>query len=321
MKFIHLLPLLPLVLTACVDSETENTATRIINYGGNMCFNQVVDTQTGEFFNSYSPNYELNLNLTERLVTTSITNMQLSPGNAGVTLRLPALPVNTNTTDVSYEVTGTDIKPEATSAYTFDKFRLGVIERYVQGTSAENRYSPVYQITYSVNDRYDINVFPTSYDLIGAISSTPVTAPTPGADSDATARAASSGTESTAQAYTVTNILHTMTLDVAKNTATLVIDGVRYADTMSPSLLKINNIPYTVAKGAIEVSTPADVTYQINDILGPITGCTLQDIHIRIAVPSGQTTISYRANITKMQGNDQIVDYDVSTTAGYLYQK
>lgn len=320
MKFIHLLPLLPLVLTACVDSDTENTATRILNYGGNQCFNQVVDTQTDEVFNSYSPNYELNLNLTERLVTTTITNMQLSSNNAGLTLRLPALPVNTNVTDVSYEATGTDFKPESTSAYTFDTFRLGVIERYVQDSSSENRYSPVYQITYRVNDRYDINVFPTTYDLLGAISSTPAT-PT-ATDSDEPARAeSSSGNENTGEAFTVTNILHTLTLDINKSTLSLLIDGVQYAGTMSPSRIRINDIPYTIAKGAIEVSTPADVTYQINDILGPITGCTLQDIRIRIAVPSGQSTISYRANITKMQGNDQIGDYNVTTTAGYLYQK
>lgn len=287
-----------LAFTSCLSSNGESKNEATINYGGSLCFNRVTDLTTGEIFNSTDPQYSFLLDYTNQLVTPSMTNLKLMKDASGLSFKLPALKVNLNSQDYSYTVNGTDLIPEGSSQqYVFTTFSFKAIDRAIRTNSGTYIYSPVYDISYTVNGRYSVTVYPTRYDLLGTTTSN--------ADGKDT--------------YTSTKPIYTVTLDTDKNTANLTLTDAVFASNHTTMKFGVKDLPYEImTDGSIQIKTPADEKTQIIDTAGEVKNAYLSGITIRINVPSSRGSyISFHANIPGMQGSASDDEYDVRANLSY----
>lgn len=287
-----------LAFTSCLSSNGESKNEATINYGGSLCFNRVTDLQTGEIFNSTDPQYSFLLDYTNQLVTPSMTNLKLMEDASGLSFKLPSLKVNLNSQDYSYTVNGTDLIPEGSSQqYVFTTFSFKAIDRAIRTNSGTYIYSPVYDISYTVNGRYSVTVYPTRYDLLGTTTSN-----AEGKDS-----------------YTSTKPIYTVTLDTDKKTANLTLTDAVFASNHTTMKFGVKDLPYEImTDGSIQIKTPADEKTQIIDTAGEVKNAYLSGITIRINVPSSRGSyISFHANIPGMQGSASDDEYDVRANLSY----
>lgn len=287
-----------LAFTSCLSSNGESKNEATINYGGSLCFNRVTDLQTGEIFNSTDPQYSFLLDYTNQLITPSMTNLKLMEDASGLSFKLPSLKVNLNSQDYSYTVNGTDLIPEGSSQqYVFTTFSFKAIDRAIRTNSGTYIYSPVYDISYTVNGRYSVTVYPTRYDLLGTTTSN--------ADGKDT--------------YTSTKPIYTVTLDTGKKTANLTLTDALFASDHSTMRFGVKDLPYEImTDGSIQIKTPADEKTQIIDTAGEVKNAYLSGITIRINVPSSRGSyISFHANIPGMQGSASDDEYDVRANLSY----
>lgn len=287
-----------LAFTSCLSSNGESKNEATINYGGSLCFNRVTDLTTGEIFNSTDPQYSFLLDYTNQLITPSMTNLKLMEDASGLSFKLPSLKVNLNSQDYSYTVNGTDLIPEGSSQqYVFSTFSFKAIDRAIRTNSGTYIYSPVYDISYTVNGRYSVTVYPTRYDLLGTTTSN--------ADGKDT--------------YTSTKPIYTVTLDTDKNTANLTLTDAVFASNHTTMKFGVKDLPYEImTDGSIQIKTPADEKTQIIDTAGEVKNAYLSGITIRINVPSSRGSyISFHANIPGMQGSASDDEYDVRANLSY----
>lgn len=287
-----------LAFTSCLSSNGESKNEATINYGGSLCFNRVTDLTTGEIFNSTDPQYSFLLDYTNQLITPSMTNLKLMEDASGLSFKLPSLKVNLNSQDYSYTVNGTDLIPEGSSQqYVFTTFSFKAIDRAIRTNSGTYIYSPVYDISYTVNGRYSVTVYPTRYDLLGTTTSN--------ADGKDT--------------YTSTKPIYTVTLDTDKNTANLTLTDAVFASNHTTMKFGVKDLPYEImTDGSIQIKTPADEKTQIIDTAGEVKNAYLSGITIRINVPSSRGSyISFHANIPGMQGSASDDEYDVRANLSY----
>lgn len=287
-----------LAFTSCLSSNGESKNEATINYGGSLCFNRVTDLTTGEIFNSTDPQYSFLLDYTNQLVTPSMTNLKLMEDASGLSFKLPSLKVNLNSQDYSYTVNGTDLIPEGSSQrYVFSTFSFKAIDRAIRTNSGTYIYSPVYDISYTVNGLYSVTVYPTRYDLLGTTTSN--------ADGKDT--------------YTSTKPIYTVTLDTGKKTANLTLTDAVFASNHTTMKFGVKDLPYEImTDGSIQIKTPADEKTQIIDTAGEVKNAYLSGITIRINVPSSRGSyISFHANIPGMQGSASDDEYDVRANLSY----
>lgn len=287
-----------LAFTSCLSSNGESKNEATINYGGSLCFNRVTNIETGEIFNTPDPQYSFLLDYTNQLVTPSMTNLKLTEDASGLSFKLPSLKVNLNSQDYSYTVNGTDLIPEGSSQqYVFTTFSFKAIDRAIRTNSGTYIYSPVYDISYTVNGRYSVTVYPTRYDLLGTTTSN-----ADGKDS-----------------YTSTKPIYTVTLDTDKNTANLTLTDAVFASNHTTMKFGVKDLPYEImTDGSIQIKTPADEKTQIIDTAGEVKNAYLSGITIRINVPSSRGSyISFHANIPGMQGSASDDEYDVRANLSY----
>lgn len=288
-----------IAFTSCLSSDGENRQESTINYGGAYCFNVVTDLQseTREWFISTEPQYSFVLEAYSAKATPSMSNIKLIDGQAGLSFKLPDLDISFNTPNYSYTCAGSGLTPvnQTSNAYVFNNFSLKVIERNIRNSAGAIRYSPVYDLSYTVNNLYQVTVFPTGYDLLGTTIAT--------TDVD----------------YTDKGPIYTITFDPEKKTASINITDARFASEMTSTSLRINNLPYTVTRGGLVINTPEDATYVIRDAAGEIKGSSISDVKLNISVPSGTTSLSFHASMPDFQGVSKLKSFDVRASLSYYY--
>lgn len=290
-----------LAFTSCLGSGGDNKSEATITYGGSLCFNRVTDLETGESFISTDPQYSFLLDYTNQLVTPSMTNLKLSPEASGLSFKLPALKVSLSSQDYSYTCSGTDITPEGvTDQYVFSNFSFKAIDRAIMTGSGTYLYSPVYDVSYTVNDRYKVLVYPTRYDLLGTTT----------ADAE------------DKDPYTSKGVIYTITLDTGKKTANLTLTDAEFASNHSRMRFGVKDLPYEIKEEYgnqyIEIKTPGDEKFQIIDAAGEVENAYLSGIILRINVPTSRGSyISFHADIIGMQGSATSDQYDVRADLSY----
>ena len=291
-----------LAFTSCLSSSGESKNEATITYGGSLCFNRVTDLQTGETFNTSDPQYSFLLDYTNQLVTPSMSNLKLAEDASGLSFKLPSLKVNLNSQDYSYTVNGIDLIPEgASQQYVFSTFSFKAIDRAFRTNSGTYVYSPVYDISYTVNGRYSVTVYPTRYDLLGTTTSN--------ADGK--------------DPYTSTKPIYSITLntdkETGKKTANLTLTDAVLASGHTTMKFGVKDLPYEImSDGSIEIKTPADEKSQIVDTAGDVKNAYLSGITIHISVPTSRGSyISFHANIPGMQGSASNDEYDVKANLSY----
>lgn len=155
-----------LALSSCLgDNVSEEKGT--VTYGGSSCLNFVTDLQTEESFVSTTPpSYKIEFNYTKGLAQIEMSNVQLAQNFSALSFQLPEQKC---VADYYYtKVQATDLVPLNTaSQYVFSSFLL----RYSNRIWDAN-FWPVYQIRYTINNRYQVSVIPTSLLLFGSTAAT-----------------------------------------------------------------------------------------------------------------------------------------------------
>ncbi len=155
-----------MTLSSCLgNSESEEKGTA--NYGGSSCLNYVTDLETNQSFVSTTPpSYTFNFNYTKGNVNIEVSSLQLAQNFSALNFQLPEMKVEADYYFMKMQ--GTDITPiNVASQYVFSKFLARYSNRVWNGS-----FWPVFQISYTINNRYEVKVIPTSLLLFGTTTST-----------------------------------------------------------------------------------------------------------------------------------------------------
>lgn len=284
-----------LSLTSCLGSGSgEQKYT--FSYGPSDCFNRVVDNEAGTTYIGLNPAYNIVFNMTSAQADIDISNLKFSSSNSGITLRLPSLPLKQDPQDAFYTVSGMYLTPVGqTSSFVLDVFNF---------RSYPFRMPPAYIINYTVNDRYDVTVYPTLPTYVGAVSATnlepeegknPVLNLTP--DNEA---------------------YYQLLINPESMTAMFHVSNAKYADGMSRYSFATKGLKVELTSEGYRVATEAGKEYNIyspqsvsSDTATPIPGCTISDLRINAVLSTG-ASISFTCDLGDMG------KYSVNTTLRYL---
>lgn len=288
--------------TSCLNSDDDNRSEATITYGGAYCFNYVTDIQAEESFISTEPQYSFLLNYSQNTITPSMSNIKLNGADgSALAFKLPALSVSTGLENYSYACNGSYLIPEGqTQAYIFDNFSFKVIDRAIRISNGSYIYSPVYNISYTINNRYDVMTLPVRYDLLGITTS--------------------KSNEEGATSYTSKDIVYTIVLDPKTNKAGITLTDARFDSSHSYMSIGVKDLTYTISGTSIIINTPQDEKIQLYDAAGKVENAYLSNLNLRINIPSGNaSSISFHANIAGLQGSSQAKEYDVVANISYYF--
>lgn len=268
--------------TSCLsDSNTENTYKAIL--GSNECFARVYDTETQETITTQGAAYSFTFNNTKSTLTFEVSGLLLASNYAGLSFHIPSLPLNVNAQTGFIYAEGKDIIPTgAQGSYVFNNLSVNVL----LNRSYENVSHPVYLINYTVNDRYNVNVYlKNNYYFCATPSS------------------------STSNREV---ICYNVSIDPQKNTAVFRVYDGKFTNTMMPTTFAVKDIPVEfTSNGYMLRTTPGEELKVIDTSNREVEGWSVSDINIS-AVLNGKVSICFNCDL------GEIGKYSVNNTADYL---
>lgn len=285
-------------LTSCIK-ESENRQDVYLNYGGELCFNRITDLETGDVAYSLNPSYQMLFELLHGNVTVDMTNIQVANGFSGLAFKLPAMKFELDPNTSFYVAKGTDIVPEnAAGSYVFTSFRLDAMP----GRTVQSTLAPVYLLEYTINNRYLVNVFPTTPILVGELNAT--------------------NTAEGSTPFTSRSPYLTMRVFPEKMQANVMIGSAQFDKDMIVNDIVIKNVPLTCTQAGYSLALPADTPVQLyytND--SEISKCTAENLKIDFNLSTGATTLTGRFNLYDRLGDDHDPEqsFDVTMNLSYTY--
>lgn len=285
-----------LSFTSCLESD-NNEQTYTFNYGSSDCFNRVFDNETGEYYIGLSPNYSFKMNMTAQTVSIDMSNIKLSSDlNSGYSFRMPDLALKINSSDAFYVASGNNLTPvgQISSGFTFDSFDLHFSPFRAFGTAS----IPVYNINFTVNNRYVVTTYPASPVYFGSISAVKTNA--------------ESAEEAT---YSITNDVETyyqLVINPEKMTAKLLVYGAKYSEKMSRYNFYVEDLPVVLIDGGYRINTEIDKDYKIKNSSNAVEeNMSIRNISVFATLKSG-ATITFESDL------DEYGKYDVTARLRYL---
>ncbi|MDE6431735.1 MAG: hypothetical protein K2J28_04625 [Duncaniella sp.] len=283
-----------LSLTSCLGSGKNETN---YDFTYSDCFNYVVDRQENTVYIGHSPIYKFVFH-NDLALDMDITNLKLNADQT-LNLRFPTMSTQISSTDGFTIFTAYNVLPVGAGAsYEFDtiKFR-----------GYPWRSPAIYDLTYTVNDRYDVTVYPT---VLGYYAQATVTNKTEGAtDPVFTGKDLEVGT-------------YMITINSEKMTASLfVMEGKFEKNSYDTERLEVRNLPVTIIDGGFRIVTEPGVTYPVYDYqqassASALTDYSMSDISLTAYLSTG-ASLSYNCTLGKNnQGYPK--NYNVSTTLRYF---
>lgn len=225
--------------SACNSSEEPDSTIATEERSYTDCFNAIYDPMTGDItIPDVQTKYvfhiarKANASVTCRITITSPG----IPDVAATTLELPELPFKFDANKFPY-IEATDLAvTNGVTGVNITKLSLRILERYDQNVAMGWDYYPVYALSYVVNNRYNVTVYPTRLKLYAETVTTNL--------ADASSFASSSPT-------------YTLTLDPAKKEAAFAIDGAQFIQTMPAMNMEFPGIPFTVGSANLTMATDA----------------------------------------------------------------
>lgn len=281
-----------LVSTSCLGDDPEYSQELNMNYAGEACFNRVVDLETGESLVSGNPSYSMKFvnDGKKSSMTMEMSGIQLSSGFSGLAFKLPELGYSFNSDTDYFTSTGTDLKPlNAGDSYTFDKFSL----RFIPTRNVDGLNCPVYLIDYTVNNRYQVTVFPTTPVLF----------------------ATSTGRDEVTGDEYVNNDINAYVsakIDPAKMTARVSLAKAQFGHGMITSNLIIKDLAVKLEGNSILISSPEDQTLTIyNTNNKPYNKSTVTNLSMRLDITAGVGVLT----------GDFVIDNPLGAEPGYMPEK
>lgn len=231
-----MLALASTALTSCMDDE-DNKTTNTVTRSYTECFNTVYDSATGEITYNTNPSYTINITtVSDGTATVAVSMSGVRFGDLAGTFDLPAVDFKMSTTGFS-TASATDLRPVSNVQpvpVTFDTFSFGLLDRYIRNeATAQTEIVPAYTISFMVNGRYTVTVYPTRSLYFAKTTST--------ADAD--------GSE-----FTSTNPRYTVTLNPATLKGSISIAGAQFLANMPAMNMDFTDIPFTAGINTLELA-------------------------------------------------------------------
>ncbi len=293
MKIQHYLAgaLLPaLLFTSCLSDENNSKNEATYTYGGDYCFNYVVDYETDEVSVFSGPTFSMVFNYTDATVDIDISGLEVSDELNKSTLKLPTLPFTVDPQAGFYVVSQNSVVPvnAVYNNYVFDSFTLRTNPTRAIYVNGQVGTFPIYLPKFELNSRYQVTTFPVQSIYLGTTTATPLQT------EDATT-------------YTYDGNLYSVTISYKKMQASIGIVYGKYADSMPAVTCEITDLPITLDGDGYTISTEAGKTYSVYSASGNvIEGCSASNIKVTSTLSTGLTGINF--------------DIDLSGLSTYSYE-
>lgn len=283
-------------MTSCLhDPKTSQEVT--LNYGGEKAFNRVTDLESGDVTISVNPNYKMTYSVegnesTGRL-TMDMTGISL--GIPGLAFRLNDLTFKYDNMTAYYGTNAENITPVGTGGgYVFDKFRMyNIIGRVVDGQQC-----PVYTISFTVNNRYQVTVLPAELILVGKTYATP-------ADEE--------------KMFESKKPILTIQINPQKMVADVQIAKAQFRQSMVETNLLLTGLAVTTNADGYTISLPEGIE-QMPLKTGsnqPMEDSYVTDFALSFDVNTGRTALNAWYTIKLY---DTVETFDVKLDMGYLFK-
>lgn len=230
-----------LSMTSCLSNSTSDQK-YTFGYGNTDCFNRVYDIETQQYSNTLNPTYSFVYNMSKGTLDVDMSNIKLGDsGYGGMSFKLTDLTFK-QASDAFWETTARDVIPYgASQSFVFNSFKL----RSLPTRSVGNYGIPVYNMTYEVNGRYRVTVYPTQSVYFGSISATNL--------SDQTYFTLENDVES----------YYAVQIDPEKMLAQLLVQGAKYKEGMARYNFRVKNLPVELTNSGYVIRTEIDKKYEI----------------------------------------------------------
>lgn len=280
--------------SSCLDSDSSSQ-THTFSFGGENCFNIVRDIESGDQLISLNPYYRFEYDFTQGTVDVEMSNVQLASGFGGLSFKLPTMKVSFLSNEGFYSSTETNVTPLNTqSSYVFNTFNL----RSIPMLRWYNTDIPVWCLNYTVNNRYQVTMYPTKNNYFGTTIATKTNEVGPAANY--------SGTET---GYVVTLNVK----DPSKPTATLYVQNSKFSENMPAVNFYVKDLPVSFDGRGYSLHFEGSTF----DIYSTANGKKMDDSSISDLVV--EATLTSGANINfKCDLGSSYGSYKISSSLGYF---
>lgn len=287
-------------LTSCFPDEPSGQIVTY-QYGGESCFNRVTDTQTGEVFIGLNPSYSMTFDTSKKSVDVNMQSIQLSNTLNGLTFKLPTMSYefNTQTAFIESSISAPVAPLNTGELYKFNSLRLDA----APGRIILDRLFPVYNLEYTVNDRYHVRVFPIHPVYVGTTSAVRDGGP----------------------AYMPADgewPVFGLSINPVKNTATIEVVEARFEQSMPPFNFTVKDIPVKFTEREIRSTAAVTDSFPVMSTGGTtqLYKCTVTDVTISSDIVSGNTVIGFYIDLTSLGGTLNYGRYAVTANLGYFFK-
>lgn len=264
--------------TSCLDSDNSDQ-NFTYTYGGNECFNRVVERGTTNEIWTKQPSYTFKYNVSKSKIDVQMSGITLGDDYKNLSFALPTLSFTQNNKDGFIETSGRDILPVTPSPYAFDVFKLRSYPARAIYINGKYVGLPVYDLSYTIqntsdNSIYDVTVYPVVNAYLGATNSYDL--------------------ENSSQVFVNKENLYqspfVVEIDYEKKTAKMYVYNAKFKKDKNPTTFSVKDLPVTFTSDGYSISTPSDTQLPIINSQGnTIEGRTISGISITARLNYGAT--------------------------------
>ncbi|MCM1163746.1 MAG: hypothetical protein NC339_05805 [Muribaculaceae bacterium] len=304
LKYLSLIAMTALLTTSCLSDDKENSQKVMLTYGGDQCFNRVVDLETGDEIISGNPSYQMTFEQLNATLDLEMSNIQLSSSYFGMSFKFPTLNYKYDFETAYYYVDAKDLVPtNVGSSYVFSNFSFKMVPTRI----VDQRNCPLYLFDYTVNNKYHIVTYPVTTILVGE-----------------SVAEVYEGVYPSGQTYQNenTDAFVAITIEPIKKTARITLYNARFEYNMLTRNIVIKDMPVTFTDSGLTLSTAEDQSVKLYTTTDKeMPDCSASDIALNFNLATGETTFSGHFELYDLTGvENQQSAYDVKMNLGYLYK-
>lgn len=290
-----------LASTSCLNTDDDNSQKVILTYGGDQCFNRVVDLETGDALISGNPSYKMTFEQLKGKYDLEMSNIQLSNGYFGMSFQLPTLDYTYSSETGFFSVSAKDVSPtNANGSYVFNDFQFKMIPtRMVNGVNC-----PVYTFQYVVNNKFRVTTFPTTPVLLGTLTS----------------QVYDNGVPSGETFKNNTSYL-ALTIDPVNMKAKVVIEDALFEKEMMTRDIVIKDMAVSISDSDVAFSTPEGQELKLYTTTDrEMPQCSARDLKFTYNVLTGIASFSGHFELFDLTGvENEESAYDVDMNLSYFF--
>lgn len=266
-----------LSMTSCLSNSSSDQK-YTFGYGNTDCFNRVYDMDTQEYSITLNPTYSFVYNMSKATLDVDMSNIKLGDsGYSGMSFKLSGMGFSLGE-DYFWKTSARDVVPYgASSSFVFNSFNLNALPT----RTIANMGIPVYYMTYTVNNRYRVMVYPTQLVYFGSIAA-----------SDLNNNTDFSITDDKESYYAVQ-------INPEKMIAQLLVSGAQYKQGMNRYNFRVKDLPIELTDNGYRIRTEVNKKYDVwsdKSTTEPVKGQSVSNVLITASLDYG-ATISFTIDL------------------------